>query len=107
MAHKYRFIDLQGKVTLTAIANHAYRPDCQLAYRMIRNPQHDYKKGVATHLSNLIMAHHQERIQHVGMVLHINLHTFFSSSHLFLGRAKKIIMIALQLRMVTHIEFQA
>ena len=105
-AQEYRLADTEGKITYTTIPNHAYRPDRQLAYRMIRDPLRDYKKGVATHLSNLLLAHRQGRLQHTGAMIHINLHKLFTSDRRFLGRVKKILMLALQLRMVTHIEFQ-
>ena len=57
-------------------------------------------------MSNLLKAYRKGKVKHVGTILCINLHTLFTSSQLFLGRAKKVIMIALQLHMVTQIEFQ-
>ena len=106
MAHEYQIVDAQGIATLTAISNHSYRPDRQLAYRMLPNPHRDYKKGLASHLSNLLEAHCQGRVKHVGTVLRINLHALFGTRSFYLGRAKKVIMLALQLHMVTKIEFQ-
>lgn len=105
-AQEYRLTDTEGKVTCTAIPDHAYRPDRQLAFRIMRDPSHGYKRGVASLLGDLLLAHRQGRLQHTGTMLRINLHRLFTKDRRFLGRAKKIIMLALQLRMVTHIEFQ-
>ena len=106
MAHEYQLIDARGIATLTAIFDHSYRPDRQLAYRMLPNPHRDYKKGFVSLLSNLLKAHCQGKVKHVGTVLRINLHALFSTRSFYLGRAKKVIMLALQLHMVTKIEFQ-
>ena len=106
MAHEYQLIDARGIATLTAISYHSYCPDRQLACRTLRNPHRGYKRGIASLLSNLLKAHSQGRVKHVGTVLRINLHTLFSTRSFYLGRAKKVIMLALQLHMVTKIEFQ-
>ena len=42
----------------------------------------------------------------MGTVLWINLHTLFTTDRHFLGRVKKVIMLAMQLKMVTKIELQ-
>ena len=49
----------------------------------------------------------QGRVQRVGTILRVNLHTIFATTERhFLGRAKKVLMLALQLKLVTKIELQ-
>ena len=57
-------------------------------------------------MTNLIKAHRQGGIKHVGTILTINLHTLFTTDSHSLGLFKKVITLALQLKMVTKIELQ-
>ena len=106
MAHEYSFVDPLGEVVRMTIFDLAYRPDRQLVYRISYNHRRQYKHDVGAHMSNLLKTYRKGKVKHVGTILRINLHTLFTSSRLFLGRAKKVIMIALQLHMVTQVEFQ-
>ena len=102
MAQEYRLTSRRGEQSLTTISAVTPRPDRQLAYRLAR----DYRRGIASHMTNLLKAHRQGRIQHVGTILRINLHTLFTTDTHFLGLVKKVIMLAMQLKMVTKIELQ-
>ena len=102
MAQEYRLTTLSGENTLATVPVYTLRPDRQLAYRMVRN----YRRGIGSHMRNLFKAHRQGRNRHVGTILKINLHTLFTTDRRFLGRTKKVIIFALQLRLVTKIELQ-
>ena len=106
MANEYQFSDKKGRLTLTEISEHCYRPDRALAYRIFYNHHHHYKQDMGAHMCNLLKAHAQGNVRHVGSILRINLHTLFSTRSFYLARAKKVIMLALQMRMVTKVEFQ-
>ena len=73
---------------------------------MFFNHHNHYKQDMGAHMCNLLKAHAQGKVKHVGSILRINLHTLFSTRRFYLGRTKKVIMLALQMRMVTKIEFQ-
>lgn len=57
-------------------------------------------------MSSLLKVHCQGRIQHVGTILRVNLHTIFAIERKFLGLTKKVLMLAIQLKLVTKIELQ-
>ena len=97
MAQEYNFVNRLGEIVRVTIPDLAYRPSHQLAHWVSYNHHRRRRQDVGAHMSNLLKAYSKGKVKHVGTILRINLHTLFSSSRFFLGRAKKVIMIALQL----------
>lgn len=57
-------------------------------------------------MTKMARAHQEGRINHVGTTLTVNLHSLFTTDSHNLGLIKKVLMLALQLKAVTTIEFQ-
>ena len=105
MTEVYRLTSRKGRQSLAHIQAYSPRPDRQLAFQF--STDIGYRRGgLATRMTKLARAHREGRIHHVGTTLSINLHTLFTTDSYNLGLVKKVIMLALQLKTVTTIEFQ-
>ena len=105
MTEVYRLTSRKGRQTLAHIQAYSPRPDCQLAYQFSTDIGY-HRGGFANRMTKLARAHREGRTHHIGTTLSINLHTLFTTDSHNLGMVKKVIMLALQLKMVTSIEFQ-
>ncbi len=103
VAQQYRITSISGSVSKETISFFHPRPSHILA-ASVGDYQH---RGIAAaDLSSLLEGHREGHIQHVGTILRINLHSILSTERHYLARAKKTLMLALQLRLVTSIELQ-
>lgn len=100
MTEVYRITSRKGKQSLAHIQAYSPRPDRQLAFHF------GYRCGFAARMTKMARAHREGRIHHVGTTLTINLHTLFTTDSHNLGLVKKVLMLAMQLKTVTTIEFQ-
>ena len=101
-AQQYRITSTRGSTSDVTVPSFSHRPSRILAARV----GNYHCRGVAANLISLLRSHRKGRLQHVGTILRINLHTIFASNRQYLVRTKNILMLALQLRLVTAVELQ-
>ena len=98
---------------VSAHGNRRYHAGCDLSYNGPSWVRHAWESSVKTSMdgptekmSLLLTDYCEVRLEHKGIVLKLDLHSLFSRDRHYLARAKKILILALQLWLVTAVELQ-